>query len=185
MDEPMFSDFILCDTTPGFLRRRMLPSNRYVKISKDSFPFLVHDVYVLAYNIDYYLTSFLLALNLDTGDLPLHLLARSGNATQTTIELLTRPIMDNTTICSYGGSQGVNLPLHIACQFRCKYDIIEGLLSAYGEAARIRRHSVRNVEKLPRGPRHKKPAEYGKEYYENLWNVFLDLIFYHFLQYLN
>jgi len=102
----------------------------------------------------------------DTGDLPLHLLARSGNATQTTIELLTRPIMDNTTICSYGGSQGVNLPLHIACQFRCKYDIIEGLLSAYGEAARIRRHSVRNIEKSPRGPRHKKPAEYALAIFE-------------------
>ncbi len=82
--------------------------------------------------------------------------------------------MDNATICSYGGSEGVNLPLHIACQFQCQYDIIEGLLSAYGEAARIRRHSIKNSEKSTRGPRHKKPAEYGKENYANFGFIFLN-----------
>lgn len=48
----------------------------------------------------------------DDGDLPLHLLVRSGSATQVTVELLIRPIMCNPTICSYPGSSGVNLPLH-------------------------------------------------------------------------
>jgi hypothetical protein len=48
----------------------------------------------------------------DDGDLPLHLLVRSGNATQVTVELLLRPIMSNPTICSYPGSLGINLPLH-------------------------------------------------------------------------
>ena len=49
---------------------------------------------------------------LDDGDLPLHLLVRSGSATQETVELLLRPIIHNPTICSYPGSVGVNLPLH-------------------------------------------------------------------------
>ncbi len=48
----------------------------------------------------------------DDGDLPLHLLVRSGSATQVTVELLLRPIIGNPTICSYPGSVGINLPLH-------------------------------------------------------------------------
>lgn len=47
----------------------------------------------------------------------MHLLARSGAATQITIELLLRPIMSNATVCTYSGSSefGVNLPLHSKC----------------------------------------------------------------------
>jgi len=48
----------------------------------------------------------------DDGDLPLHLLVRSGQATQVTVELLLRPIIQNPTICAYTGSTGVQLPLH-------------------------------------------------------------------------
>lgn len=48
------------------------------------------------------------------GDLPLHLLVRSGRATTASVELLIRPILDNETICRIQGSQGLELTLHIA-----------------------------------------------------------------------
>ena len=48
----------------------------------------------------------------DDGDLPVHLLVRSGSANPVTVDLLLRPIIHNPTICAYPGSVGVNLPLH-------------------------------------------------------------------------
>lgn len=56
--------------------------------------------------------SSLFAIAKDNGDLPLHLLVRSGSATRATVELLIRPIIYNPTICAYPGSVGVHLPLH-------------------------------------------------------------------------
>ena len=82
----------------------------------------------------------------DDGDLPLHLLVRSGSATQVTVELLLRPIINNPTICAYPGSVGVNLPLHIAAEYRCKYDILEGLLSSYSGAALLKRQLLQQPE---------------------------------------
>ena len=71
------------------------------------------------------------------GDIPVHLLVRSGKATSSSIELLLRPIMDSETICSLGGSDGVNLSLHIASEYNCSYEVLERLLLAYGAAASI------------------------------------------------
>lgn len=77
----------------------------------------------------------------DEGDLPVHLLVRSGGATQVSIELLLRPIMESHSVCTYGGSRefGLNLPLHIAAAYNCSFDILQHLLSSYGDAASIRR----------------------------------------------
>ena len=70
-------------------------------------------------------------------DIPVHLLVRSGKATRSSIELLLRPIMDSETICSLGGSEGINLPLHIASEYSCSYEVLERLLLAFGTAASI------------------------------------------------
>ena len=71
------------------------------------------------------------------GDLPVHFLVRSGNATTASVEMLLRPIMDSETICSISGGQGLQLPLHIAAQYNCSYEVLERLLSAFGAAASI------------------------------------------------
>lgn len=73
------------------------------------------------------------------GDLPLHLLLKSGTATTTTVELLLRPIMHNETICKIGGAHGVNLPLHIAAEYQCSFKVLEKLLQTHGDAALIPR----------------------------------------------
>ena len=73
------------------------------------------------------------------GDLPLHLLLKSGTATTTTIELLLRPMMQNDTICKIGGAQGTNLPLHIAAEYQCSFKVLERLLQTYGDAALVPR----------------------------------------------
>lgn len=73
------------------------------------------------------------------GDLPVHLLIRSGNANSTTVEMLLAPIVDSETICSIQGSKGLELPLHIAAEYNCSYKVIERLLLSYGEAASIPR----------------------------------------------
>jgi ankyrin repeat protein len=79
------------------------------------------------------------------GDLPVHLLTRSGKAMPSTVELLLAPIVDSETICGVPGSQGMELPLHIAAEYNCSYKIIERLLLSYGEAASIpRRKSIMN-----------------------------------------
>ena len=80
------------------------------------------------------------------GDLPVHLLVRSGKATTTSIEMLIRPIMDSETICSIGGSKGLQLPLHIAAEYNCSYGVLERLLTAYGAAASIPRHRSESSE---------------------------------------
>ena len=69
------------------------------------------------------------------GDLPLHLLERSGKATRSSLELLIRPIMGNESICKIEGSQGCDLPLHIAARYRCSYEVLEKLLRTYSDAA--------------------------------------------------
>jgi len=101
----------------------------------------------------------------DDGDLPLHLLVRSGSATQVTVELLIRPMIHNPTICAYPGSLGVNLPLHIAAEYRCKYNIFEGLLSSYSEAAHTRRQLMQQPDTKSEG-RQKKYAQYALEMFE-------------------
>ena len=73
------------------------------------------------------------------GDLPIHLLVRSGKATAAAIELLIRPIMKNETICRIRGSVGLELPFHIAVQYNCSFKILETLLITFGEAASIPR----------------------------------------------
>ncbi|KAL7539747.1 hypothetical protein ACHAXR_009569, partial [Thalassiosira sp. AJA248-18] len=98
------------------------------------------------------------------GDLPLHLLVRSRSATQVTVELLLRPIINNPTICAYPGSLGVNLPLHIAAEYHCKYNILEGLLSSYNEAARVQRQLLQSDTKSE--GRQKKDAQYALEIFE-------------------
>lgn len=70
-------------------------------------------------------THFLLLYLSDKGDLPLHLLVRSGSANQVAVEILLTPIMHSTSVCAFEGSVGVNLPLHIAAEFRVKYAILE------------------------------------------------------------
>jgi len=69
------------------------------------------------------------------GDLPLHLLVRSGTATTESVEMLIEPIMRNETICRMGSSIGCQLPLHIASEYSCSFKILEALLSTYPEAA--------------------------------------------------
>jgi len=96
----------------------------------------------------------------DDGDIPLHLLVRSGSATQATVELFILPIIHNPTICSYPGSIGVNLPLHIACEYRCKQSIIEALLSSYGEAAETKRQLMQS------DTNNKSAAEYALSIFE-------------------
>ena len=71
----------------------------------------------------------------DQGDLPLHLLLKSGLATASSVELLIRPMMSNESICRIGGSRGTNLPLHIAAEYQVSFKIIERLLQTFGEAA--------------------------------------------------
>eukprot|EP00547_Thalassionema_nitzschioides_P001793 CAMPEP_0194217596 /NCGR_PEP_ID=MMETSP0156-20130528/21718_1 /TAXON_ID=33649 /ORGANISM="Thalassionema nitzschioides, Strain L26-B" /LENGTH=2107 /DNA_ID=CAMNT_0038946687 /DNA_START=829 /DNA_END=7152 /DNA_ORIENTATION=+ len=78
------------------------------------------------------------------GDLPLHLLLKSGTATTTTVELLLRPIMQNESICKIGGSQGSNLPLHIAAEYQCSFKVLEKLLQTYGDAALAARKPGKN-----------------------------------------
>jgi len=73
------------------------------------------------------------------GDLPVHLLMKSGTATRDSIELLLQPLMHNDSICRLGGGQGNNLPLHIACENQCSFRILEKLLQTYGEAASVAR----------------------------------------------
>jgi len=85
----------------------------------------------------------------DDGDLPLHLLVRSGSANPVTVELLIRPIIHNPTICAYPGSVGVHLPLHIAAEYRCKYSILEGLVSSYSEATHIKRQLLQQPQHPP------------------------------------
>jgi len=82
------------------------------------------------------------------GDIPVHLLVRSGKATTASVEMLLRPIMDSETICSVKGSQGVELPLHIAAEYNCAYNIIERLLLAYVAAATIPRIRHRSSEEM-------------------------------------
>ena len=69
------------------------------------------------------------------GDLPIHLLLKSGLATVASVELLIRPIMSNERICRIGGSQGINLPLHIAAEYQASFKVLERLLLTYGEGA--------------------------------------------------
>ena len=71
------------------------------------------------------------------GDLPLHLLEKSGNANASTLEMLIRPIMANESICRVEGSKGCDLPLHIAARYRCSFDVLEKLLRTYGDAAGV------------------------------------------------
>lgn len=82
----------------------------------------------------------------DSGDLPLHLLVRSDAATQASVELLIRPIMESHTICTYGGNKelGLNLPLHIAAAYNLSFDILQNLLRSYSEAASIRRQILKS-----------------------------------------
>eukprot|EP00986_Skeletonema_menzelii_P013645 scaffold8097_cov148-Skeletonema_menzelii.AAC.16 len=97
----------------------------------------------------------------DVGDLPLHLLVRSGAANQSSVELLLRPIMDSNTICTYGGNKelGLNLPLHIAAAYNCSFDILQNLLSSYGEAASIRRQILKSGTKNQE--KHKSSPEFA------------------------
>jgi len=84
------------------------------------------------------------------GDLPIHLLVRSDKATASSVEILLAPIIDSETICGIPGSQGLNLPLHIAAEYNCSYKILEGLLLSYGEAASIpRRISRADGQSMP------------------------------------
>ena len=73
------------------------------------------------------------------GDLPIHLLIRSGNATSSMVEMLLTPMIDSETICQIPGSQGLELPLHIAVEYNCSYKVIESLLLSYGQAALVPR----------------------------------------------
>jgi len=97
----------------------------------------------------------------DVGDLPLHLLVRSGAANQSSVELLLRPIMDSNTICTYGGNKelGLNLPLHIAAAYNCRFDILQNLLSSYSEAASIRRQILKSGTKNEE--KHKSSPEFA------------------------
>jgi len=79
------------------------------------------------------------------GDLPLHLLLKSGTATTTTVELLLRPIMQNESICKIKGSQGSNLPLHIAAEYQCSFKVLEKLLQTYGDAALAAKESGKST----------------------------------------
>ena len=85
------------------------------------------------------------------GDLPLHLLVRSGTATTESVELLIEPIMRNETICKMGGSIGCQLPLHIASEYSCAFEILEALLSSYPEAATIARSLPSDADKIEVG----------------------------------
>jgi ankyrin repeat protein len=73
------------------------------------------------------------------GDLPIHLLVRSGKASSAALELLIRPIMKNETICRIPGSVGLELPFHIAVEYNCSFKILETLLITFGKAASIPR----------------------------------------------
>ena len=88
-------------------------------------------------------------LNKD-GDLPLHLLVRSGFATTASVELLIRPILDNETICRIPGSQGTLLPLHAAVEYNCSYKVFESLLLTYGEAASVPREILSEGKSSPK-----------------------------------
>lgn len=81
------------------------------------------------------------------GDLPLHLLIKSGVATTSSVELLLRPIMQNESICRIGGSRGTNLPLHVAANYQCSFKILEKLLQTYGGAALVPRRKVVTKDK--------------------------------------
>ena len=84
------------------------------------------------------------------GDLPIHLLIRSGKATHVTVEMLLTPIVDSQTICGVPGSQGLELPLHIAAEYNCSYKIMESLLlSNVGAASIPRRRSDTNGHPSP------------------------------------
>ena len=76
------------------------------------------------------------------GDLPVHLLVRTGMASTSTVELLIRPFMDNETICRFSGSQGTCLPLHLAAEYNCSYKLLERLLSTCRGAACIARQRI-------------------------------------------
>ena len=95
------------------------------------------------------------------GDLPLHLLLKSGTATTTTVELLLRPMMQNDTICKIGGSQGTNLALHIAAEYQCSFKVLEKLLVTHGDAALVPRVKGKEHDKAV------EDAEYALDIFEN------------------
>jgi len=84
----------------------------------------------------------------DKGDLPLHLLVRSGSANQVAVEILLTPIMHSSSVCTFEGSVGVNLPLHIAAEFRVKYAILEALVTAYSEGCKTRRQLMKENKEI-------------------------------------
>jgi len=74
------------------------------------------------------------------GDLPLHLLVRSGNATTEGVSLLLQPILHSESIVKMKGSgDETNLPLHIACEYNCSLEILSELLKSYPAGAEVRR----------------------------------------------
>ena len=73
------------------------------------------------------------------GDLPIHLIVRSGKATLSSVEMLLLPIVDSETICGIPGSRGLELPLHIAAEYNCSYNVLKRLLSSFNKAATIPR----------------------------------------------
>lgn len=99
----------------------------------------------------------------DMGDLPIHLLLKSGLATVASVELLIRPIMSNESICRIGGSRGVNLPLHIAAEYQVSFKVLERLLQTYGEGAERAR-----VIPLQEGEIEKEP-QFALDILENAW----------------
>ena len=110
------------------------------------------------------------------GDLPLHLLVRSGTATTESIEMLIEPIMRNETICKMGGSIGCQLPLHIASEYSCSFKILEALLATYPEAADTARSLPSNSDGAAVGDtRPNNEDEYEKSYAIDLFERTRDL----------
>lgn len=110
------------------------------------------------------------------GDLPLHLLVRSGTATTESVEMLIEPIMRNETICKMGGSIGCQLPLHIASEYSCCFKILEALLSTYPEGASTARSLPSNSDAVVVGDtRPNSEDEYEKVYAIDLFERTRDL----------
>lgn len=110
------------------------------------------------------------------GDLPLHLLVRSGTATAESVEMLIEPIMRNETICKMGGSIGCQLPLHIASEYSCSFKILEALLSTYPEAASTARSLPNDSDGVAVGDtRGSKEDEYENVYPIDLFERTRDL----------
>ena len=140
--------FLLCETEPpsvGVIKALLTTPGENAAAQKDdhnrlpihiacergaSFPIL--KLLVAAYSDSCY------RVNRD-GDLPVHLLVRSGSATTQTVELLIDPVCRNETICMMGGSIGTRLPLHIAAEYTCSYKLLERLLLTYPAAAKVPR----------------------------------------------